>query len=132
MLSRTRPGDAPMPPVFCAQNTGGIGASPEQKEFLDLCGERRIAFVPFHSIAGTGRTAGATTDDGVEVLAVARAHGVGTARIRLAWTLHQGPHVLTIPGTGDPGHLAQNVAAGPLRLSADGLTSLNSPRHAVV
>ncbi|CAM5355353.1 Oxidoreductase OS=Streptomyces cyaneofuscatus OX=66883 GN=G3I52_13655 PE=4 SV=1 [Streptomyces cyaneofuscatus] len=52
-----------------------------------------------------------------EVLAVAQAHGVGPAEIRLAWTLHQGPHVLAIPGTGDPGHLAANVAAGALSLS---------------
>ncbi|MFI6418248.1 aldo/keto reductase [Streptomyces sp. NPDC050842] len=116
-------------PVVCVQNMYGIGASPEQRQFVDLCGGQGIAFVPFYSIAGTGRTAGATTDDSDEILAVARAHGVGTARIRLAWTLHQGPHVLAIPGTGDPGHLAENVAAGSLRLSEDELTALNSLRH---
>lgn len=116
-------------PVVCVQNMYGIGASPEQRQFVDLCGEQGIAFVPFYSIAGTGRTAGATTDDSDEILAIARAHGVGTARIRLAWTLHQGPHVLAIPGTGDPDHLAQNVAAGSLRLSEDELTALNSLRH---
>ncbi|MFD3660645.1 aldo/keto reductase [Streptomyces sp. NPDC058659] len=119
-------------PVVCVQNMYGIGASPEQRRFVDLCGEQRVAFVPFYSIAGTGRTAGATTDDSDEVLAIARAHGVGTARIRLAWTLHQGPHVLAIPGTGDPGHLAQNVAAGSLRLSEDEVTALNSLRHETV
>ncbi|MFI1417109.1 aldo/keto reductase [Streptomyces sp. NPDC020731] len=119
-------------PVVCVQNMYGIGASPEQKEFLDLCGEQHIAFVPFYSIAGTGRTAGATTGDNDEMLAIARAHGVSTAQIRLAWTLHQGPHVLAIPGTGDPGHLAQNVAAGSLRLSEDELTALNSLRHETV
>lgn len=116
-------------PLVCVQNMFGIGASPEQRELLDLCGEQRIAFVPFYSIAGTGRTAGATTGDGDEVLAIARAHEVSTAQIRLAWTLHQGPHVLAIPGTGDPSHLAQNVAAGSLRLSEDELTALNSLHH---
>jgi aryl-alcohol dehydrogenase-like predicted oxidoreductase len=119
-------------PVVCVQNMHGIGASPEQKEFLDLCGEQRIAFVPFYSIAGTGRTAGATTDDSNEVLAIARARGASTAQIRLAWTLHQGPHVLAIPGTGDPGHLAQNVAAGSLLLSEYELTALDSLRHETV
>ncbi|MEU2718224.1 aldo/keto reductase [Streptomyces sp. NPDC007205] len=113
-------------PVVCVQNMYGIGASPEQKEFLDLCGEQRIAFVPFYSIAGTGREGGATTDDSREVHAIARAHGVSTAQIRLAWTLHQGSHVLAIPGTGDPDHLAQNVAAGSLRLSGGELTALDS------
>lgn len=56
--------------------------------------------------------------------AVARAHGVSAAQVRLAWTLHRGPHVLAIPGTGDPDHLAANVAAGALRLSEDELALL--------
>ncbi|MEV4683527.1 aldo/keto reductase [Streptomyces kurssanovii] len=116
-------------PVVCVQNMFGIGASPEQKEFLHTCGEQRIAFVPFYSIAGTGRDGGATSDDKSQVHTIARAHGVSTAQIRLAWTLHQGPHVLAIPGTGDPDHLAQNVAAGVLRLSQDELTVLDSLDH---
>ncbi|MEU7515377.1 aldo/keto reductase [Streptomyces sp. NPDC042898] len=116
-------------PVVCVQNMYGIGASPEQKEFLDVCGERGIAFVPFYSIAGTGRTAGATTDHSREVHAIARTHGVSTAQIRLAWTLHQGRHVLPIPGTGDLDHLAQNIAVGTLRLSRDDLAVLDSLHH---
>ncbi|MER5259813.1 MULTISPECIES: aldo/keto reductase [unclassified Streptomyces] len=116
-------------PVVCVQNMYGIGALPEQKEFLDLCGEQRIAFVPFYSIAGAGRTAGATTDHRPEVHAIARARGVSASQIRLAWTLHQGPHVLAIPGTGDLGHLAQNVAVGSLRLSEEELTALDPLDH---
>ncbi|MFP3986294.1 aldo/keto reductase [Streptomyces sp. E11-3] len=115
-------------PVVCVQNMYGIGASPEQKEFLGICGEQRVAFVPFYSIAGTGREGGATTDHSPEVHAIARAHGVSTAQIRLAWTLHQGPHVLAIPGTGDLDHLTQNVAVGSLRLSEEELTALD-PLH---
>lgn len=116
-------------PVVCVQNMYGMGASPEQKEFLRICGEQRIAFVPFYSIAGPGREGGATADDSREVRAVARAHGVSAAQVRLAWALHQGPHVLVIPGTGDPDHLAQNVAAGALPLSADELTVLDALHH---
>ncbi|WP_018546091.1 aldo/keto reductase [Streptomyces sp. LaPpAH-108] len=111
-------------PVVCVQNMYGIGASPEQEELLRICGEQGIAFVPFYSIAGTGRTTGAPARDSDRVHAVARAHGVSTAQVRLAWTLHQGPHVLAIPGTGDLGHLAENVAAGSLRLTEDELTDL--------
>lgn len=116
-------------PVVCVQNMYGIGASPEQKEFLDICGEQHIAFVPFYSIAGTGRTAGATTDHSTQVHTIARNRGVSAAQIRLAWTLHQGPHVLAIPGTGDLDHLAQNVAVGTLRLSEDELTALDPLHH---
>ena len=46
--------------------------------------------------------------------------------ILLAWTLHQGPHVLTIPGTGNPDHLAENVAAGALRLTEEELARLDA------
>lgn len=115
-------------PVVCVQNMYGIGASPEQKEFMGICGEQRIAFVPFYSIAGTGRDGGATADHSPEVHAIARAHGVSAAQIRLAWTLHQGSHVLAIPGTGDLDHLAQNVAVGSLSLSVEELTALD-PLH---
>ena len=55
---------------------------------------------------------------------VARAHGATPAQVRIAWTLSRGPHVLAIPGTGDLDHLAENVAAGALQLSADELASL--------
>ncbi|MFF2777544.1 oxidoreductase [Streptomyces sp. NPDC058052] len=116
-------------PVVCVQNMYGVGASPEQEEFLRLCGEQGIAYVPFYAIAGEGRTAGAGSGDSDQVRAVARARGVSTAQVRLAWTLHRGPHVLAIPGTGDPGHLAENVAAGALRLSPDELAVLDSLRR---
>ncbi|MFI9061697.1 hypothetical protein ACIGQE_07470 [Streptomyces sp. NPDC053429] len=61
-------------------------------------GRDHLAFAPFHSIAGPGRTAGAT----------------GGAR------------VLAIPGTGDRRHLDANVAAGALRLTDDDLAALDS------
>ncbi|MEV0751494.1 oxidoreductase [Streptosporangium sp. NPDC050280] len=113
-------------PVVCVQNAYGIGARPEDHEFLRSCGEQGIAFVPFFAIAGTGREAGASVAESEEVLAVARAHGVTAAQVRLAWTLQRGPHVLAIPGTGNPDHLAENVAAGALRLSAEEMTRLDS------
>jgi aryl-alcohol dehydrogenase-like predicted oxidoreductase len=113
-------------PVVCVQNQYGIGARPEQEEFLRRCGEQGIAFVPFYAIAGAGREAGANGTDSDEVLAIARARGVSPAQVRLAWTLHRGPHVLAIPGTGNPDHLTQNVAAGALRLTPDELTVLDS------
>jgi len=64
------------------------------------------------------------------VLAVARAHDATPAQVRLAWTLAQGPHVLAIPGTGNPDHLAENVAAGALRLTDEELRRLDGPHRA--
>ena len=80
------------------------------------------------AIAGDGREAGAASGraDGPAVLAAARAHGVSPAQIRLAWTLHQGPHLLAIPGTGDPAHLVENVAAGAVRLTPAEVAALDA------
>jgi len=77
----------------------------------------------FFAIAGPGREAGGVNDDDA-LLAIASAHQVTPAQVRLAWTLHRGPHVLAIPGRGNPAHLVANVGAGALRLSADELASL--------
>ncbi|MEU9859460.1 oxidoreductase [Streptomyces sp. NPDC047971] len=113
-------------PVVCVQNQYGIGIRPEYDTFVRDCGEQGVAFVPFYSIAGTRRETGGSGTDHAELLAVARAHGASAVQVRLAWTLHQGPHVLAIPGTGSPEHLAANVAAGSLRLTADELDVLNA------
>ena len=116
-------------PVVCIQNRYGLGPRREDADdFLRACGDQGIAFVPFFAIAGDGREAGSVEAENAEVLAVANAHGATPAQIRLAWTLHRGPHVLAIPGTGNPDHVAENVAAGALRLSADEVTRLEALR----
>ncbi|MER0481406.1 oxidoreductase [Streptomyces sp. Edi2] len=116
-------------PVVCVQNMYGLGVRPDQDAFVGTCGEQGVAFVPFYAIAASGRQAGASDSDHPEILAVARAHGAEPAQVRIAWTLHRGPHVLAIPGTGDPDHLAANVAAGALRLTEDELAVLDSLHH---
>ncbi|NEA54145.1 oxidoreductase [Streptomyces sp. SID13666] len=115
-------------PVVCVQNRYGIDARrPGADDFLNLCGERGIAFVPFFAIAGEGRESGATGAENAQVRAIADARGVSSAQVRLAWTLQQGPHVLAIPGTGNPDHLTANVAAGALRLTEQEMTLLDAP-----
>ncbi|WP_051370593.1 aldo/keto reductase [Streptomyces sp. 142MFCol3.1] len=115
-------------PVVCVQNPYGIGASNEDQALLRRCGELGVAFVPFFAIAGSGREAGPAARDSGEVLAIARAHAVSAAQVRLAWTLHQGSHVLAIPGTGDRDHLEQNIAAGALRLSEEEIALLSQSK----
>jgi pyridoxine 4-dehydrogenase len=113
-------------PVVCVQNAFGLGAPAAEREFLLACGQEGVAYVPFFAIAGPGRETGAGLTDDAEVAAVAEAYGVTAAQVRLAWTLQLGPHVLAIPGTGNPDHLQANVAAGALRLSADDMRRLTS------
>ncbi|MFI8828064.1 aldo/keto reductase [Streptomyces sp. NPDC053431] len=118
-------------PVVCVQNMYGIGVRPEYDAFVRRCGDLGIAFVPFYAIAAAGRETGAKAGtEAEELLTVARAHGASPAQIRLAWTLHQGPHLLAIPGTGDPGHLVDNVAAGALKLSEEELALLDGVHRA--
>ncbi|MDQ0681686.1 pyridoxine 4-dehydrogenase [Streptomyces achromogenes] len=117
-------------PVVSVQNRFGLGDhDPRNEEVMRLCGEQGIAFVPFFAIAGDAGPGGGTAAPDDEVLAVARAHGATPAQVRLAWTLSRGPHVLAIPGTGNPDHLAENVAAGALRLTPEELDRLNTAHH---
>ncbi|MEU6255687.1 aldo/keto reductase [Streptomyces sp. NPDC047043] len=117
-------------PVVSVQNRYGLGQhAPDTDELMRTCGEQGIAFVPFFAVAGAGGAKAASTDHDEEVLAVARAHDASPSQVRIAWTLHQGPHVLAIPGTGNPDHLTENVAAGALRLTADELDRLNAVHH---
>ncbi|WP_445527676.1 oxidoreductase [Streptomyces cyslabdanicus] len=115
-------------PVVCVQNRFGLDLhDPGTDELLRVCGEEGIAFVPFFAIAGEGGSQGAAGGaHDKEVEAVARAHDATPAQVRIAWTLQQGPHVLAIPGTGDPDHLVENVAAGALRLTDEEMARLDA------
>lgn len=104
-------------PVVCVQNGYAIDTNRGDDELVKTCAQRGVAFVPFFAIAGGRREVGAATDHNDAVRAVALAHRATPHQVRLAWTLHQGTHVLAIPGTGNPDHLLENVAAGALRLS---------------
>jgi pyridoxine 4-dehydrogenase len=113
-------------PVVCVQNAYSmLDRRPESRELLDVCAAEAIAFVPFFTIAGAGRHSGAARDEPAVLLAVARSHGATAAQIRLAWTLQLGEHVLAIPGTQNPDHLSENVAAGAIRLTTADLAKLD-------
>ncbi|MFC0526229.1 aldo/keto reductase [Phytohabitans kaempferiae] len=116
----------PIAPVVCVQNSYALDNRTDDG-LLRTCGERGVAFVPYFAIAGARREAGAEARHDEAVRAVARAHGVTPHQVRLAWTLHQGAHVLAIPGTGDPDHLVENIAAGALRLTPEELARLDAP-----
>jgi pyridoxine 4-dehydrogenase len=103
--------------VVCVQNRFSVEhRSAGADAVLAACREQGIAFVPFFSIVGTGTHGSPPRDEPDAVTSVAAAHGATPAQVRLAWTLAQGENVAVIPGTGDPEHLEQNVAAGALVL----------------
>jgi pyridoxine 4-dehydrogenase len=112
-------------PVVCVQNRYSIDER-SSDDVLRLCGRQGIAFVPFFAIAGAKRHLDTSDTESQPLTEVARAHGATTAQIRLAWTMQRGPHVLAIPGTGDPVHLTDNVAAAAIRLSQTELALLDT------
>jgi pyridoxine 4-dehydrogenase len=111
-------------PVVAVQNRLSLDVRVND-EVLRLCTEQGIAFVAYYAIAGDGRESGFDLSPQDEAVAeVAAAHGASVAQIRLAWTLHQGPNVLAIPGTSSLKHLEENVAAGDLHLTDQELERL--------
>lgn len=116
-----------MTTIVCIQNQYGLTNRREDDELLQLCGRHGVAFVPFFAVAAG--SPGAQRSDEVpgraEIATVAAAHNATAAQIRIAWTLHQGPHVLAIPGTGNPAHLEENVAAAGIDLTAEDLAVLD-------
>lgn len=112
-------------PVVCVQNRYGL-TDRRDDALVDLCAEHDIAFVPFFAVTTSIPGAAAHVVPGqAEIAEVAEAHHATPAQIRLAWTLHRGGHVLAIPGTGNPEHLEENIAAGALRLGDDELALLD-------
>ena len=47
----------------------------------------------------------------------ANSQGMSPATMANAWVLHQGDHVIAIPGTRTPDHLAENAAAADVVLT---------------
>jgi aryl-alcohol dehydrogenase-like predicted oxidoreductase len=81
---------------------------------LDLCTEKKIAYLPFFPLAvgsvGKGRNDSA-------LARIAEKHGASRAQIALAWLLARSPIILPIPGTSSPEHLEENWDARRIALS---------------
>jgi pyridoxine 4-dehydrogenase len=106
-------------PVECVQNMYSV-ADQSDDPLLDECAEQDLAYVPFFPLGSAFRpfdAAGLTT--------VAERHGVSIHRVALAWLLRRSPNILVIPGSGDPVHVVDNVAAASLTLTDEDLAELN-------
>jgi aryl-alcohol dehydrogenase-like predicted oxidoreductase len=112
-------------PVVCVQNRYSLNDRTHDP-VLRACAERGIAFVPFFTVAGDRRQSGGAGTESPQLLEVAKRHDATAAQVRLAWTLHQAPNVLVIPGTGSSLHLEENVAAASLCLDAEDLARLDA------
>lgn len=101
--------------VACVQNLySALDRTAEP--VLDLCREHDIAWVPFFPLGSAGFASTLRVTDDATVAAIAAELGVTPAQVGLAWQLAHYDRTLLIPGTANPAHLAENLAAGDIKL----------------
>ncbi|MGW1108914.1 aldo/keto reductase [Streptomyces sp. NPDC002540] len=89
---------------------------------LKVCETHGLAFLPWFPLANgalTGEAATALTD-------IADRHDATRGQIALAWLLHRSPVLCPTPGTGSPAHLAENLGAREVGLSAEDMSRLEA------
>ncbi|MEY9886644.1 pyridoxine 4-dehydrogenase [Catenulispora sp. MAP5-51] len=102
--------------IVCVQNSHSP-VDRASESVLDVCREHDIAWVPFFPL-GSAFPQFPKVVDQPAVRAAAEALGVTPVQVGLAWHLAHYAYTLLIAGTTDPAHLAENIAAGAVRLDA--------------
>ena len=105
--------------VATVQNEYNVG-NREHEPVLEACEDYGIGFVPYFPV-GAGDFDGETAE---ALATVAAAHDATVYQVALAWLLEHSPVTLPIPGTSDPAHLAENVAARELSLTEEDVARL--------
>jgi aryl-alcohol dehydrogenase-like predicted oxidoreductase len=126
--------------------------NPEKNGALKVCEELNIGFVPYSPLNRgflTGyineRTIFDKANDNrvtmprykpdairanyamIDLLSkFANQRGVTVAQLSLAWLFHQGPNIVSIPGTTKKAHLQENIAALDMKLSPEEVSELSS------
>lgn len=93
----------------------------EHEKLLEMCESADIGFIPYSPL-NEGNFDGVST----AVDSIAQKHNTTRYQIALAWLLHRSPVILPIPGTIDPGHLEENIAAASISLTDAEMAELES------
>ena len=109
--------------IACVQNSYSV-LDRSAEPVLDLCREHDIAWVPFFPLGSAFPNRPKAASDPT-IAAIAAGLGATPAQVALAWLLAHYGNTLLIPGTSDPVHLAENIAAGSLRLPGASITALD-------
>jgi pyridoxine 4-dehydrogenase len=108
--------------IACVQNLYSV-IDRTAEPVLDRCREHGVAWVPFFPL-GSAFANRARVTDNPAVTAIAAEVGATPAQAGLAWLLSYYDRTLLIPGTSDPAHLAENIAAGAVRLPPAAVAAL--------
>jgi pyridoxine 4-dehydrogenase len=106
-------------PVATVQNRYNM-TDRASEPVLRYCEQHGIGFIPWFPLS-----AGRLTQTADRVEAIAKRYGATPGQIALAWLLRKSPVMLPIPGTSQPAHLAENVAATAIELSEQDFRSLD-------
>lgn len=137
-------------PIAALQTEYSLWTRDPEAELLDVCRELGITFVAYSPL-GRGFLTGSISspddfsDDDFRknnprfqgenfqknldlvqtVRSMAADKGITPAQLALAWLLHQGDHIVTIPGTTKQHRFDENQAANDVSLSAEELAFLD-------
>lgn len=98
-------------PVVTVQNMYNL-VERKSEDVLDFCEANDIGFIPWFPLA-----AGDLAEGESEFAHIAKRLQITPSQLALAWILKRSPVMLPIPGTGNPQHLRENVAAAAVELS---------------
>jgi pyridoxine 4-dehydrogenase len=110
--------------IACVQNSYSV-LDRAAEPVLDRCRAHGIAWVPFFPLGSAGFANTLRVTDDPTVAAIAAELGATPAQVGLAWQLAHYGHTLLIPGTANPAHLAENLAAGDIELPEASRTALD-------
>src|SRR5580693_2955556 len=110
--------------IVCVQNAYNL-VNRSSTPLLNECAARGIAFVPFCPL-GWPKTQHEEIRSNPVVTRIAASRSATPAQVALAWLLAIADNVLLIPGTGNRGHLAENLAAESFSLRNDEVARLRT------
>lgn len=93
----------------------------EWEDVLDVCTADGIGFIPWFPLA-----VGSLAKEHDALADAAAAHDAAPSQVALAWLLQRSPVMLPIPGTGSVDHVAENIAAAGITLTAAEVTALDA------
>jgi pyridoxine 4-dehydrogenase len=93
---------------------------------LDLCRQKRLAFVPFFPLGSAFSGGPAKLASDPVVARIVERHDATPAQVALAWLLQNHERMLLIPGTSSVAHLEENMAAAGVRLDPEDVAALDA------